>query len=185
MGDIDAIANALYNNPNAKDPFWDNMAKDMFRACCLAVIETPEELKPHTLGQIIREASAGIDNLKFLLNARVKMAPDKDGKLVEDRSAGPQAAEEKKEEPVRRHVIGASAPKEGQDKGKDEGKDTRPYYYSDACRRAIKRMTDMPEQTFGSVKSSFQSPLLAFENPVLMPRPRPMISTSGMSERKR
>lgn len=161
MGDIDAIANALYNNPNAKDPFWDNMAKDMFRACCLAVIETPEELKPHTLGQIIREASAGIDNLKFLLNARVKMAPDKDGKLVEDRSAGPQAAEEKKEEPVRRHVIGASAPKEGQDKGKD----TRPYYYSDACRRAIKRMTDMPEQTFGSVKSSFQSPLLAFENP--------------------
>ena len=26
-------------------------------------------------------------------------------------------------------------------------------------------MTDMPEQTFGSVKSSFQSPLLAFENP--------------------
>ena len=39
------------------------------------------------------------------------------------------------------------------------------YYYSDACRRAIKRMTDMPEQTFGSVKSSFQSPLLAFENP--------------------
>ena len=165
MGDIDAIANALYNNPNAKDPFWDNMAKDMFRACCLAVIETPEELKPHTLGQIIREASAGIDNLKFLLNARVKMAPDKDGKLVEDRSAGPQAAEEKKEEPVRRHVIGASAPKEGQDKGKDEGKDTRPYYYSDACRRAIKRMTDMPEQTFGSVKSSFQSPLLAFENP--------------------
>lgn len=165
MGDIDAIANALYNNPNAKDPFWDNMAKDMFRACCLAVIETPEELKPHTLGQIIREASAGIDNLKFLLNARVKMAPDKDGKLVEDRSAGPQAAEEKKEEPVRRRVIGASAPKEGQDKGKDEGKDTRPYYYSDACRRAIKRMTDMPEQTFGSVKSSFQSPLLAFENP--------------------
>lgn len=165
MGDIDAIANALYNNPNAKDPFWDNMAKDMFRACCLAVIETPEELKPHTLGQIIREASAGIDNLKFLLNARVKMVPDKDGKLVEDRSAGPQAAEEKKEEPVRRRVIGASAPKEGQDKGKDEGKDTRPYYYSDACRRAIKRMTDMPEQTFGSVKSSFQSPLLAFENP--------------------
>ena len=164
MGDIDAIANALYNNPNAKDPFWDNMAKDMFRACCLAVIETPENLKPHTLGQIIREASAGIDNLKFLLDARVKMVKDDDGKLVEDRSAGPQAAEEKKEQPARRHVIGASAPKEGQEDGK-KGEDTRPYYYSDACRRAIKRMTDMPEQTFGSVKSSFQSPLLAFENP--------------------
>ena len=99
MGDIDAIANALYNNPNAKDPFWDNMAKDMFRACCLAVIETPENLKPHTLGQIIREASAGIDNLKFLLDARMALVyedghikRDKDGNAIEAREAGPQAA---------------------------------------------------------------------------------------------
>ncbi|MDY6377034.1 MAG: type IV secretory system conjugative DNA transfer family protein [Succinivibrionaceae bacterium] len=169
MGDIDAIANALYNNPNAKDPFWDNMAKDMFRACCLAVIETPENLKPHTLGQIIREASAGIDNLKFLLDARVKMVKDKDGKLVEDRSAGPQTAvKRQKEEPVMSHVAEAQqeqSQEEPSPEGVKDGKDTRPYYYSDACRRAIKRMTDMPEQTFGSVKSSFQSPLLAFENP--------------------
>lgn len=169
MGDIDAIANALYNNPNAKDPFWDNMAKDMFRACCLAVIETPENLKPHTLGQIIREASAGIDNLKFLLDARVKMVKDKDGKLVEDRSAGPQTAvKQQKEEPVMSHVAEAQqeqSQEEPSPEGVKDGKDTRPYYYSDACRRAIKRMTDMPEQTFGSVKSSFQSPLLAFENP--------------------
>lgn len=171
MGDIDAIANALYNNPNAKDPFWDNMAKDMFRACCLAVIETPENLKPHTLGQIIREASAGIDNLKFLLDARVKMVKDKDGKLVEDRSAGPQTAvKQQKERPEIRHVAEAQQDAEAQQEkpspeGVKDDQDTRPYYYSDACRRAIKRMTDMPEQTFGSVKSSFQSPLLAFENP--------------------
>ena len=169
MGDIDAIANALYNNPNAKDPFWDNMAKDMFRACCLAVIETPENLKPHTLGQIIREASAGIDNLKFLLDARVLMVKDGGGNIVEDRSAGPQTAvKQQKEEPVMSHVAEAQqeqSQEEPSPEGVKDGKDTRPYYYSDACRRAIKRMTDMPEQTFGSVKSSFQSPLLAFENP--------------------
>ena len=169
MGDIDAIANALYNNPNAKDPFWDNMAKDMFRACCLAVIETPENLKPHTLGQIIREASAGIDNLKFLLDARVLMVKDGGGNIVEDRSAGPQTAvKRQKEEPVMSHVAEAQqeqSQEEPSPEGVKDGKDTRPYYYSDACRRAIKRMTDMPEQTFGSVKSSFQSPLLAFENP--------------------
>jgi type IV secretion system protein VirD4 len=203
MGDIDAIANALYNNPNAKDPFWDNMAKDMFRACCLAVIETPENLKPHTLGQIIREASAGIDNLKFLLDARVALVyedghikRDKDGNAIEAREAGPQAAPKegegqnilldskgkrvipgKQPVPTEKKEFAGNKAKEDKKEETEEEKQLRKerdekdrdepphYYYSDACRRAIKRMTDMPEQTFGSVKSSFQSPLLAFENP--------------------
>ena len=186
MGDIDAIANALYNNPNAKDPFWDNMAKDMFRACCLAVIETPENLKPHTLGQIIREASAGIDNLKFLLDARVALVyedghikRDKDGNAIEAREAGPQAAPKEGEgqnillDSKGKRVImqpekefaGNQETEQEKDLRKKDREEPPHYYYSDACRRAIKRMTDMPEQTFGSVKSSFQSPLLAFENP--------------------
>lgn len=186
MGDIDAIANALYNNPNAKDPFWDNMAKDMFRACCLAVIETPENLKPHTLGQIIREASAGIDNLKFLLDARMALVyedghikRDKDGNAIEAREAGPQAAPKEGEgqnillDSNGKRVImqpekefaGNQETEQEKDLRKKDRDEPPHYYYSDACRRAIKRMTDMPEQTFGSVKSSFQSPLLAFENP--------------------
>ena len=186
MGDIDAIANALYNNPNAKDPFWDNMAKDMFRACCLAVIETPENLKPHTLGQIIREASAGIDNLKFLLDARVALVyedghikRDKDGNAIEATEAGPQAAPKEGEgqnillDSKGKRVImqpekefaGNQETEQEKDLRKKDRNEPPHYYYDDACRRAIKRMTDMPEQTFGSVKSSFQSPLLAFENP--------------------
>ena len=186
MGDIDAIANALYNNPNAKDPFWDNMAKDMFRACCLAVIETPENLKPHTLGQIIREASAGIDNLKFLLDARAALVyedghikRDNDGNAIEAREAGPQAAPKEGEgqnillDSKGKRVImqpekefaGNQETEQEKDLRKKDREEPPHYYYSDACRRAIKRMTDMPEQTFGSVKSSFQSPLLAFENP--------------------
>lgn len=203
MGDIDAIANALYNNPNAKDPFWDNMAKDMFRACCLAVIETPENLKPHTLGQIIREASAGIDNLKFLLDARAALVyedghikRDNDGNAIEAREAGPQGAPKegegqnilldskgkrvipgKQPVPTEKKEFAGNKAKEDKKEETEEEKQLRKerdekdknepphYYYSDACRRAIKRMTDMPEQTFGSVKSSFQSPLLAFENP--------------------
>lgn len=186
MGDIDAIANALYNNPNAKDPFWDNMAKDMFRACCLAVIETPENLKPHTLGQIIREASAGIDNLKFLLDARVALVyedghikRDKDGNAIEATEAGPQAAPKEGEgqnillDSKGKRVImqpekefaGNQETEQEKDLRKKDREEPPHYYYDDACRRAIKRMTDMPEQTFGSVKSSFQSPLLAFENP--------------------
>jgi len=194
MGDIDAIANALYNNPNAKDPFWDNMAKDMFRACCLAVIETPENLKPHTLGQIIREASAGIDNLKFLLDARAALVyedghikRDKDGNAIEATEAGPQAAPKegegqnilldsngkrvipgKQPVPTKKKEFAGNTEKESEqetDQDKKDREEPPHYYYSDACRRAIKRMTDMPEQTFGSVKSSFQSPLLAFENP--------------------
>lgn len=190
MGDIDAIANALYNNPNAKDPFWDNMAKDMFRACCLAVIETPENLKPHTLGQIIREASAGIDNLKFLLDARVELEGDedglhikrdKDGNAIEHREAGPKAApkeganvikfpkkdnQEKAEDKKKEKKEETEEEKNARQARDEKDKNEPPhYYYDDACRRAIKRMTDMPEQTFGSVKSSFQSPLLAFENP--------------------
>ena len=194
MGDIDAIANALYNNPNAKDPFWDNMAKDMFRACCLAVIETPENLKPHTLGQIIREASAGIDNLKFLLDARAALVyedghikRDNDGNAIEAREAGPQGAPKegegqnilldskgkrvipgKQPVPTKKKEFAGNTEKESEqetDQDKKDREEPPHYYYSDACRRAIKRMTDMPEQTFGSVKSSFQSPLLAFENP--------------------
>ena len=186
MGDIDAIANALYSNPNAKDPFWDNMAKDMFRACCLAVIETPENLKPHTLGQIIREASAGIDNLKFLLDARVALVyedghikRDKDGNAIEATEAGPQAAPKEGEgqnillDSKGKRVImqpekefaGNQETEQEKDLRKKDREEPPHYYYDDACRRAIKRMTDMPEQTFGSVKSSFQSPLLAFENP--------------------
>ena len=185
MGDIDAIANALYNNPNAKDPFWDNMAKDMFRACCLAVIETPENLKPHTLGQIIREASAGIDNLKFLLDARVALVyedghikRDKDGNAIEAREAGPQAAPKEGGQNIlldskgkrvimqpEKEFAGNQETEQEKDLRKKDREEPPHYYYSDACRRAIKRMTDMPEQTFGSVKSSFQSPLLAFENP--------------------
>ncbi|MBQ1873303.1 MAG: type IV secretory system conjugative DNA transfer family protein [Succinivibrionaceae bacterium] len=191
MGDIDAIANALYNNPNAKDPFWDNMAKDMFRACCLAVIETPENLKPHTLGQIIREASAGIDNLKFLLDARVALAYEdghikrygkgdkKEGQAIEVREAGPQPAPKEGEgqnillDSKGKRVImqpekefaGNQETEQEKDLRKKDREEPPHYYYDDACRRAIKRMTDMPEQTFGSVKSSFQSPLLAFENP--------------------
>lgn len=53
--DIDAIASALYSTANEKDAFWSDMAKDLFRGLCLMVLET--EGIPHTLGEILRQAS--------------------------------------------------------------------------------------------------------------------------------
>lgn len=54
VGDIDAIATALYSG-NEKDKFWSENAKDLFRGLCLFVLETPG--LPKTIGEILRQAS--------------------------------------------------------------------------------------------------------------------------------
>ena len=63
VGDIDAIATALYNSESNGDKFWSENAKDLFRGLCLYVLETPGI--PKTLGQILRESSAAGLNLRM------------------------------------------------------------------------------------------------------------------------
>ena len=55
IGDIDAIATALYSGGNENDKFWSENAKDLFRGLCLMVLEHPT--LPKTLGEILRQAS--------------------------------------------------------------------------------------------------------------------------------
>ena len=54
LGDVDAIASALYAG-NDKDKFWSENAKDLFRGLCLMVLEHPT--LPKTLGEVLRQAS--------------------------------------------------------------------------------------------------------------------------------
>ena len=42
IGDIDAIATALYSGGSQNDKFWSENAKDLFRGLCLFVLESPE-----------------------------------------------------------------------------------------------------------------------------------------------
>ena len=55
IGDVDAIANALYTAKSPNEEFWCQQARDLFRGLCLFVLETPE--LPHTLGEILRQSS--------------------------------------------------------------------------------------------------------------------------------
>lgn len=72
IGDIDAIATALYNSESNGDKFWSENAKDLFRGLCLYVLETPGI--PKTLGQILRESSAA--GLKDSLTKKLKDAQE-------------------------------------------------------------------------------------------------------------
>lgn len=53
--DIDAIATSIYTSKDEKDQFWNDQAKEMFRALCLMVLETNGI--QHTLGEILRQSS--------------------------------------------------------------------------------------------------------------------------------
>lgn len=70
IGDIDAIATALYSGGNQNDKFWSENAKDLFRGICLLVLEHPT--LPKTLGEILRQASGKgkpiKDHLQEMLN---------------------------------------------------------------------------------------------------------------------
>lgn len=72
MGDIDSIAQAFYNNPNSKDRFFDEQAKDLFRGITLLVLETPGI--PHTLGEVFRQSSGYGKALPEHLNEMIEKA---------------------------------------------------------------------------------------------------------------
>lgn len=72
MGDIDSIAQAFYNNPNSKDKFFDEQAKDLFRGITLLVLETPGI--PHTLGEVFRQSSGYGQALPDHLNEMIEKA---------------------------------------------------------------------------------------------------------------
>lgn len=72
MGDIDSIAQAFYNNPNSKDKFFDEQAKDLFRGITLLVLETPGI--PHTLGEVFRQSSGYGKALPEHLNEMIEKA---------------------------------------------------------------------------------------------------------------
>ena len=72
IGDIDSIAQAFYNNPNSKDKFFDEQAKDLFRGITLLVLETPGI--PHTLGEVFRQSSGYGKALPEHLNEMIEKA---------------------------------------------------------------------------------------------------------------
>ena len=74
LGDIDAIGQALYSGENINDKFWSENAKDFFRGVTLFVLETPG--LPHTLGEILRQASGKGKPVKEHLLGKLKEAQD-------------------------------------------------------------------------------------------------------------
>ena len=74
LGDIDAIGQALYSGENNNDKFWSENAKDFFRGVTLFVLETPG--LPHTLGEILRQASGKGKPVKEHLLGKLKEAQD-------------------------------------------------------------------------------------------------------------
>lgn len=72
IGDIDSIAQAFYNNPNSKDKFFDEQAKDLFRGITMLVLETPGI--PHTLGEVFRQSSGSGKALPEHLNEMIEKA---------------------------------------------------------------------------------------------------------------
>lgn len=115
IGDIDAIATALYSGGSDSDKFWNDQAKDMFRGICLMVLEHPR--LPRTLGEILRQASGK-------------------GKSFKD------------------HV---------QDMIEEAQKEERPF--SSGCLDALNRVTKASDNTLANIVSTFNSPLLIFQNP--------------------
>ncbi len=115
VGDLDMIASSLYPRGKGMDEFWSENAKDLFRGLALLVLETPGI--PHTMGQILREASGM-------------------GKTL------------------RKHVA------ERFDEAKKAGCE-----YSEACRNSLGRVLRTSENTMASIVSTFNVPLLAFQNP--------------------
>lgn len=115
IGDIDAIAASLYSGGSDKDRFWSENAKDLFRGLCLLVLETRGI--PHTMGEILRQASG-------------------------------------KGQPLKAHV------KALLERAKREG-----HPYSDACRDCLARVLQNGENTLASILSTFNVPMLVFQNP--------------------
>lgn len=115
IGDIDAIANALYGGGDDKDKFWSENAKDLFRGLCLLVLEHPE--LPKTLGEILRQASG-------------------------------------KGKPFAEHVTYMI---------QEAQKKERPF--SSACCDALNRIINNSENTLAGIVSTFNAPLLIFQNP--------------------
>lgn len=74
LGDIDAIGQALYSGENNNDKFWSENAKDFFRGVSLFVLENPD--LPHTLGEILRQASGKGKAPKEHLLGKLKEAQD-------------------------------------------------------------------------------------------------------------
>lgn len=117
MGDIDAIANALYPDTTPQDKFWSEQAKDLFRGMCLFVVETPGI--PHTFGEILRQASG-------------------QGKPLKDHIRDTIIARQESDNP-----------------------------FSAACVDCLNRIINAPDNTFGSIVSTFNTPLKLFQNPLV------------------
>ena len=115
IGDVDAIAAALYSSANDNDKFWSENAKDLFRGLCLMVLEHPS--LPKTLGEILRQASG-------------------------------------KGKPFKEHI------QEMLQEAVDQG---RPF--SSACADALQRIINNSDNTLAGIVSTFNGPLLIFQNP--------------------
>lgn len=115
IGDLDSIAASLFSTSSEKERFWSENAKDLFRGLALFVLETPGI--PHTMGEILRQASGCGRPLKDHVEEEAKRAAE----------AG------------------------------------RPY--SRACLDSLNRVLQNGENTLTSILSTFNVPMLAFQNP--------------------
>ena len=65
VNDLRALAAIIFKTPERGDPFWSESARNLFVGLALLVLETPR--LPHTMGEILRQASGkGKDTSLYL-----------------------------------------------------------------------------------------------------------------------
>lgn len=65
VNDLRALAAIIFKTPERGDPFWSDSARNLFVGLALLVLETPR--LPHTMGEILRQASGkGKDTALYL-----------------------------------------------------------------------------------------------------------------------
>lgn len=65
VNDLRALAAIIFKTPERNDPFWSDSARNLFVGLALLVLETPR--LPHTMGEILRQASGkGKDTALYL-----------------------------------------------------------------------------------------------------------------------
>lgn len=79
ISDIFSIAYSFYPDPLQGDAFWADNARNLFLGLCLMVLETPDI--PHTLGEILRQASGKGQPLKDYLTSIIQERQNSDNPL--------------------------------------------------------------------------------------------------------
>ena len=140
IGDIQAIAEIFYpTDYNVKDTFWNDQAQNLFIGLALYLMETPELL--FTVGEIYRQGSGCGQPLgKHIANILVLRSV-------------PMVWGDDLRQPTKKLP------------DPNVADTTKPL--SAACRDALSRFLSNSDNTFASIKSTFEAPLLMFSNPIV------------------